>query len=367
MIANIFSLLLQAFAAFIIGTVVFDVIHYLFHRCIKSKNRLLRSIGAIHLIHHRFYSIFLKVNPNYTRKNLLAHSVIEYITHSSCILLCLLFFNPIAIGLAILVESIIFLHVLYTKGVDAHHKPIKSLSAKSNGIFVNANYHALHHMFPNNFYSSYIKILDFILGSGTQLAGKRIAMTGASGALGSHMKYFLEKEGAEVIAFKYGVDYTYDHYDRLRESLANIDILLLCHGSKFENAQAANCDSFVRIIELFRSVRKRGIAPIEIWGVGSEIECHPCFGIKKIQVYAKSKRNFARYAQQYYHNPDIQYRHLVHSAFISPMGPGLMTARFAAKMTLFLIKRGFKYVPVSYTGFGFLNYLRFCYKSSQRN
>ena len=99
--------------------------------------------------------------------------------------------------------------------------------------------------------------------------------------------------------------------------------------------------------------------PIEIWGVGSEIECHPCFGIKKIKVYAASKRNFARHARAYFHDRDIQYRHLVHSAFISPMGPGLMTANFAAAVTIFFLKRGFRYVPVTYTGFAFLNYFRF--------
>jgi hypothetical protein len=41
------------------------------------------------------------------------------------------------------------------------------------------------------------------------------------------------------------------------------------------------------------------------------------------------------------------------------MGPGLMSASFAAKVTLFLLKRGFKYVPVTYTGIAFINYFRF--------
>ena len=78
-------------------------------------------------------------------------------------------------------------------------------------------------------------------------------------------------------------------------------------------------------------------------------------------MYAASKRKFARHARTYFHDKNLHYRHLVHSAFISRMGPGLMTAGFAAKMTLFLIKRGFKYVPVTYTGFAFLNYFRFLF------
>jgi hypothetical protein len=99
-----------------------------------------------------------------------------------------------------------------------------------------------------------------------------------------------------------------------------------------------------------------------VWAVGSEIECHPCFGIKNIKIYAASKRHFAQKAHEYFHDRDIQYRHMVHSAFWSPMGPGLMTANVAAMATMFFLKRGFKYIPVTYTGFAYLNYFRFLFK-----
>jgi monoglucosyldiacylglycerol epimerase len=165
-----------------------------------------------------------------------------------------------------------------------------------------------------------------------------------------------------VTPFKFGVDYDYDHYEKLIPALAKADILFLCHGSKHDNAQQANCDSFVALIELFKQQHGRGLIPKEVWAVGSEIECHPCFGIKKLYPYANSKRHFAKHARAYFHSDDIQYRHIVHSAFNSPMGPGLMSARFAAKVTLFLLKRGFKYVPVTYTGFAFMNYFRYAFK-----
>jgi hypothetical protein len=357
----IFKVIAEALLAFLFATVVFDVFHYAFHHFLQSRYSLLRKIGGLHTVHHRFFSVLLKIKNEWAKKNILQHVLMEYSVQSCTILLCGLFLDPRAILLAMTLNTVIFLTVCYCRGVDPHHLSYDVLPSYRGGFFVTAEYHALHHVYPNYFFSSYVKVIDWIFGTGMQLHGKHVVMTGAHGALGRHMKIRLEKEGALVTACKFGEDYTYDNYEKLKTPLATADILLLCHGSKYENAQQANCDSYVRIIELFKSVRPRGLLPLEIWGVGSEIECHPCFGIKKIQVYAASKRNFARAARAYFQDREIQYRHLVHSAFISPMGPGLMTANFAAGVTMFFLKRGFKYVPVTYTGFAFLNYFRFLF------
>src|SRR5947209_1364711 len=92
-------------------------------------------------------------------------------------------------------------------------------------------------------------LLDFVLfGARCEIRGRRVALTGASGALGAPMKNLLEKEGAaSVKALKFGVDYGYGDYGRLDETLRNTDILVLCHGSKKDQAMEANCDSFVAI------------------------------------------------------------------------------------------------------------------------
>lgn len=359
MITYTIQIVLQGIAAFLIGTVVFDLFHFLFHTLIESKYKWLKAIGSLHLIHHRFYTSNLKIHPEWMNKNLIYHVSIEYMITMGGIFTCLLFLQPLAVLIAAVFETIIIVNVCVSRGVDVRHQSHDKLPPVRGGILVNASYHALHHMHPNKYFSSYIKILDYILGTSHYFKGKHITMTGANGALGSQLKVLLEKAGAKVTGVKYGKDYTYDNYEKLKTPLTSTDILVLCHGSKYENAQQANCDSYVRIIELYKSVRKREMVPLEIWATGSEIECHPCFGIKKIKIYAASKRNYAYHARQYFHDPELDYRHLVHSSFISRMGPGLMTASFAAKVTLFFIKRGFKYVPVTYTGFAFLNYLRF--------
>ena len=59
------------------------------------------------------------------------------------------------------------------------------------------------------------------------------------------------------------------------------------------------------------------------------------------------------------HDGDVLYRHIVPSAFRSRMGGGLMSGRTAAAIALWLIRRGFRYVPVTYTGIAFLNFVPF--------
>jgi hypothetical protein len=361
MILYAFEIFAEAVAAYLIGTIVLDVVHYSFHRLLESNHKKLKAIGNLHLSHHCFYTSDLNFQSKWARKNLIHHVCVEYLVQMITIFALALIFNFAAIILAALFETSIFLVVCYYRGRDPHHKVYDTLPAYLGGLFVSGEYHAMHHLHPTKFYSSSIKLFDFVLGSAYHLKGKHIVMTGSSGALGSHMKRLLEQEGAIITCIKYGVDYEYDRYEGLTTKLAKADILFLCHGAKLENAQKANCDSFVSLIELFKKVHKPSKETLEIWAVGSEIECHPCFGIKNIKIYAQSKRNYAKFARVYYRDKDIQYRHFVHSAFVSPMGPGLMTASFAARMTMFFIKRGFKYVPVSYTGFAFLNYFRFLF------
>ena len=73
----------------------------------------------------------------------------------------------------------------------------------------------------------------------------------------------------------------------------------------------------------------------------------------------RSKRAFARAAARLFFDPEILYRHIVPSAFRSRMGPGLMSGHTAARVAFWLIRHGFRYVPVTYTGIAFLNFVPF--------
>jgi hypothetical protein len=41
------------------------------------------------------------------------------------------------------------------------------------------------------------------------------------------------------------------------------------------------------------------------------------------------------------------------------MGPGLISGEAAAALAMFFIRRGFRYIPVTYTGIAWVNYLKF--------
>jgi nucleoside-diphosphate-sugar epimerase len=121
----------------------------------------------------------------------------------------------------------------------------------------------------------------------------------------------------------------------------------------------ANCATFVLLIEAFRGAARGRLVPPEVWATGSEIECHPAFGDPVLRAYAASKRAFARHARRYARDPGLVYRHIVPSAFRSPMGPGLISGALAARAALALIRRGFCYVPVTYTGVALIGALWF--------
>lgn len=357
--AETFKIAFESITIFLIATVIFDCCHYLFHVFLRSKNKYLQMLGKLHLYHHRFYTHDLQYHSEWHFQNLYISVLLEYVIEFVIIACGFFFFNFYAVILSLLFLFSLLIYVWYVQGKDLHHQTYKQLPAYRAGFFVNGAYHALHHIYPNRFFSSYIKLFDFIFGTAHTFQGKTIALTGASGALGSNMKRLLEKEGATIIPLKYGIDYNYDDYHGLLSSFARADILCLCHGTKYEDTQKANCDSFISMIELFKSVNQSKQSPLEVWGVGSEIECHPCFGIKKLYPYAHSKRTFARKARVYFRDPNFMYRHIVHSSFTSSMGFGLMSASFAAKATIFFLKRGLKYIPITYTGFALFNYFYF--------
>jgi nucleoside-diphosphate-sugar epimerase len=129
----------------------------------------------------------------------------------------------------------------------------------------------------------------------------------------------------------------------------------------------ANCLSSIKLIELFRLHRANPIPSNisisqmlpEIWYLGSEIEIISPPNTPDMLRYSASKRAFAKYARAYYDDRDFLYRHIIPAGFTSSMGKGLVSADWAAAVTMFFVRRGARYVPVTYTGMAYLNYFRF--------
>ena len=351
--------LLSAIGLFLAASFVFDCIHYLLHRMMNSGSPFLRRIGGLHGAHHQFLGEDMQLNKDFVGSNIGKHVIPEFITQVIVTLAFLLLVSPEPVVIAVAFETIVFMVVMFLKGVDGNHRPLARLLSPAKTFFITPHYHAFHHVFPDSCFSSWTRLFDILFGTAVQIRGKRIAMTGARGSFGKGMKQLLEKLGPKsLVTFQYGKDYTYDDYRKIFSELENVDILILCHGAKTENAMEANNTSCVKIIDRFIQVSKTRLVPPEVWAIGSEIELHPAIFQSEIP-YRDSKRRFAKAAARYYRDRKIIYRHIVPASFSSKMGPGLISGLTAARVALFFIKRGYFYIPVTYTGMAVLNYFKF--------
>lgn len=351
--------LVQCLLIFLLSTALFDVLHYLLHRWQQSRIPLLRVFSSWHWVHHRFLNLEMQVDPSLRVKNLFFHVVPEFLTTIAGTLACALLFPLEAVIAVIVLRCGLFVVTVRQEGVDIHHMSMDRISGQQSLFWVGPDYHAMHHIYPNSFFSSFFNVFDLLMGKSCQIRGRRFLVTGASGALGSALVRRIERQGGIVETARHGIDFRPGQPGLLRDKLERADVLVLAHGSKTEDCWNANFVTFTEIIELFEEMGRTRLTPPEIWAVGSEAELHGDFGLASMRDYAASKRAFAARARRYYASENLIYRHIVPSAFTSQMGRGPVPPGFAAAMALFLIKRNFRYVPVTVTTLAFWNYFRF--------
>ncbi|UKZ69559.1 uncharacterized protein TrAtP1_010565 [Trichoderma atroviride] len=212
--------------------------------------------------------------------------------------------------------------------------------------------------------SSTFYLFDWLFGTAYTLKSRRVTLTGASGAFGKALMKELQTESVACIQqLKFGVDWTYTDFDAAIPILENTDVLILAHGSKGQDALKANCESAVQFISLFKNHRKSDPSQIdllpEIWDVGSETELHPSFGIQNLQAYSTSKRAFLPYTRKFYDDDSIIYRHIVPAAFQSTVDSAKLPAEWVARTAMWWIRRGARFIPVTYTGLAYLYYVKF--------
>ncbi|MHB1844132.1 MAG: hypothetical protein ACYCWW_04775, partial [Deltaproteobacteria bacterium] len=351
----------ELLALHVAGTFAFDVIHGLLHRWERARSPTLRALARWHQVHHRFLGPDLRLRRALARQNLLWHRLPEWATEILVTSLGFALFDPRPVVLLLTGQTAAFLWTTLQGGEDVNHRPLTRIPAPRRGPLVGPAYHALHHRWPDRYQASFTKLFDWLLGTGCRLRGRRIALTGASGAFGAPLAALLEREGAEVDRLHFGRDWGYGDTERIRERLRAAEILVLCHGAKGARAMEANCDSFAELAERFLALHRGELTPPELWAVGSEIEAHPAFGDPELQRYSRSKRAWARLARRYHRDPRLIYRHIVPSAFRSRMGPGLISGETAARMALFFVRRGCQFVPVTYTGIALIAWVKLAF------
>lgn len=352
-------LLLQGLLIFLGSTVAFDVIHYLLHAAAKSSSPLLRRVGALHAVHHAFLDRSLVIHRELLGANITHHVIPEFLTQASFSLLLLSFLPSRPVFVALSVQSVVFLSILSTRGMDINHRSIARLRAYRPTYFCVPRYHALHHVHPDAYFSSWIKLFDHLAGTGVSLAGRRVAITGGEAGFGAALRKRLEDLGvSRVTALEPGRDCDLADASRLAPVLRDVDILVLAHGLGRGDASSAGCTSYVAAIETFARVAAKRRTPIEVWGLGSEWERWGRSD-RRGSGSVRARRAFARHARRYYVDERVIYRHLVAGKMRSGAGEGRLTPRRAAAMACFFIERGYNFVPVTLTGVALLYFPRF--------
>jgi hypothetical protein len=351
--------LAQTTLVFVLSTALFDALHWTLHKWEKSRFRVLRKLSSWHWVHHKFLGLDMQVNPAYARANIWFHVLPEYGTSMLGTLAFLLVFPWPPIAAVAVIRTVMLVKTLQEEGVDFNHMAMDRVGGQQGLLWVDNNYHAMHHVYPHNFFSSFANVFDMIAGTSCQIRGRRFLVTGASGAFGSALVAKLTALGGIVETAKSGVDFSAGNYAAMAEKLGRADVLVLSHGAKSEDCWNANFVTFRDLTNLFTEIGKTRLTPPEVWAVGSEAEFHGDMGMAELQDYAASKRAFAYQALDYYQSNALIYRHIVPSSFTSAMGKGPMSARTAVNIAMFFIRRGFRYVPVTLTGLALLNYFRF--------
>jgi len=356
---DIIAFILQTALVFVVSTALFDALHWTLHKWEGSRFKLLRTFSSWHWVHHKFLGLDMQINPAYARQNIWFHIVPEYLTGMAGTLIFLLVFPWPPIAVVAVIRTVMLVMTLKEEGLDYNHMSMDRVGGQQGLLWVNNNYHAMHHVYPHNFFSSFSNVFDLLFGTTCQIKGRKFLVTGASGAFGSAMVKKLEKLGGIVETAKFGTDFSAGDYSHMQEKLERADVLVLAHGAKTDDCWNANYVTARDLTELFTEMGKTRLAPPEVWAVGSEVEFHGDMGMDELKAYSASKRAFAARARDYYRSDALIYRHIVPSSFTSAMGKGAMSAGTAVNTALFYIRRGFRYVPVTFTGLAFLNYFRF--------
>ena len=361
MIWDALVFVLQLTLVFLMSTALFDALHWALHKWEQSPNPLLRKLSSWHWVHHKFLGMDMQVNPNYARANIWFHILPEYLTSMLGTLVFLLVFPWPPIVAVGIIRTYMLGMTLREEGLDFNHMSMDRVGGRQGLLWVNNNYHAMHHVYPTNYFSSFANVFDLIAGTTCQIRGRNFLVTGARGAFGSAMVAKLTALGGTVETAKSGVDFTPGNYGAMVDKLARADVLILSHGAKSDDCWNANYVTFCELTELFIELGKSRLAPPEVWALGSEVELHGDMGMADLKDYSASKRAFAHKALDYYQSDALVYRHIVPSSFTSAMGKGAMTAATAVNIAMFFTRRGFRYVPVTMTGLAVLNYIRFRY------
>jgi hypothetical protein len=300
--ADLALALLLGLPVWIAGVHFFDLVHWFLHGMLRSRWRALRWLATPHAMHHRWLDRQLRIRWDQQRANLWGHIVLEYATQLVFSAALLLVLPAGVVAAAVLYQTLVFGYILSQRGLDVNHRPIEVLDAYRPSPLALPAYHALHHVYPDAHYSAYSKLVDYAVGSGVQLRGRRFAVWGGDTPFAAALCRRLERAGVPPIARLPAAD---------PAALADSDVLVIA------DPQAARA----RLVEAFIEATRGRQLPPEVWA-----------------VHAGAPDGLARH---YWGDPRVSYRAIAADpGALSESGAGR-----AAAAALFFLRRGLHYVP----------------------
>ncbi|MEL6262611.1 MAG: bifunctional sterol desaturase/short chain dehydrogenase [Cyanobacteria bacterium J06626_6] len=341
-----------------------DGYHFLSHQW--------RPLQQLHSWHHRAYrKDFSPISTEVYRKAQLYNDAPESI-----------FMMVVMAGAAVLIQQPgLWLGVLYAagflgsavlrsrgflSGTDLTHEP-GPLTGIPGHWLVNRTYHWRHHFDDTDaYYAGFFPMSDKLLGTALSLKGKTVAVTGASGTLGSALIKALARQGAKPVALTTSgraeipgavrvISWQAGREADLLEAFQRVDILLINHGinvmgekshQAISSSLEVNALSAWRLMETFlETVNNRtGRATKEVWVNTSEAEVNPAFS----PLYEISKRLIGDLINLRRTDAPCVIRKLVLGPFKSNLNPyGVMGADAIAQAILFLAKRDVRNIIVT--------------------
>ena len=287
----------------IVGTVVFDAVHWLLHLMLASRWAPLRALAWPHGVHHRWLDRELRTQWSLQRANVFCHLVPEYLTQlafSSALFFAL---PPAPVLVCIALQTALFAYLLSQRGLDVNHRAVEVLDAHRPGWLCPPAYHALHHVHPDAHFSAYTKLVDAVVGGAEQIAGRRFGLAGA-GPLLHALEAVLVEAGAATRRVA----------GRGAAELADLDVLVL--GEETGPAPLWT--------EAYVSAAGGRLLPPEVWALHTTAD-------------DPESRHYLR-------DPRVGYR-VLHAPDPSSMDD--TAARRAARRALRLLRRGAHFVPLS--------------------
>ena len=327
-VLDLLAWLVAVLALFLASTVVFDAVHWTLHRLASSRHRPLRAIGGLHQVHHRFLDGDLVIHESLIRRNLTHHVIPEFLTQAATSLAMLLLLPaPVVLG-SLGLQTLVFALILRAHGMDVNHKGVEVLRAHRPFPFCLPEYHALHHVHPEAHFSSWIKLLDALVGTGTCLSGRRVVLTGAATPFGRALRELLAGRGVATLEdLPSDLDRGPVEAEALAARLRETDLLVLCHAGPDRDPGTTGPGSYLAWVEHACEATRGRRIPIEVWTV-SHASAEP--------------DGFARNARRYLYDPRVIFRHVVLPV---PVADDAVPAEALARRALSLIRRGFHHVP----------------------